>query len=191
MRKLDQTFHEIYKVDESTDLYMIEVALDNYTDIFSEWDPAPFKRRALDPDLDHYLEESSEEIPFKYPIELCLTLPSSMWDEDLESKAREGLANSFIFSRYLIKKELKKTNVKIAQFVLIGLLFLWFADLYSNLFAQADWRSVLFEGLAISGWVFVWEAVSLFVFSNRDLAHRYRTYKRLENAPVIFRKAKN
>ena len=34
------SFSEIYKIDESTDRYMIEIALDQYTDIFNEWDPS-------------------------------------------------------------------------------------------------------------------------------------------------------
>lgn len=58
----------MYLIDQVSHAYMIEVALDQYTDIFSEWDPAPFKRRDLDSDLKLYLEECSEEIPFKYPI---------------------------------------------------------------------------------------------------------------------------
>ncbi|MBD2053678.1 hypothetical protein [Leptolyngbya sp. FACHB-60] len=49
--------------------------------------------------------------------------------------------------------------------------------------------AVLTEGLFIGGWVFLWEAVSLFFFSNRDLYNRYRTYRRLRNSEVIFSEA--
>ena len=65
MNKRDRIFNETYKIDQVTNLHMIEVAIAQYTDIFNEWDPAPFKRRSLDPDLQSYLEEGSDEIPSK------------------------------------------------------------------------------------------------------------------------------
>jgi hypothetical protein len=49
--------------------------------------------------------------------------------------------------------------------------------------------SVLTEGLFIGGWVFLWEAVSLFFFSNRDLYYRYRTFRRLRRSEIIFSEA--
>ncbi|XPM57997.2 MAG: hypothetical protein EDM05_009505 [Leptolyngbya sp. IPPAS B-1204] len=47
--------------------------------------------------------------------------------------------------------------------------------------------SLLAEGIFIGGWVFLWEAVSLFFFTDLELYERYRAYKRLLNAPVFFR----
>jgi hypothetical protein len=188
MKRNERLFNEIYKVDEETNLHMIEVALDQYTDIFNEWDSAPFKRRDLDPDLQLYLEESSDEIPSKYAIELYFTVPAGMRDERMEEEARNGIRNSFISKRYFLGKKMKKTNTRMFWFVLVGFLFLWVAKTLSD-WGEADVQSILLEGLAISGWVFLWEAVSLFFFTNRELYHRYNTYKRLQNAPVLFREA--
>lgn len=122
---------------------MIEIALDSYADIFNEWDPAPFKRRDLDPDLQLYLVESSSEIPRKYAIELCFRLPVGKRDQSMETESQNGLKYSLRSQRYFLNQ-------------------------------------------AISGWVFLWEAVSLFVFTNRDLYQRYQTYQRLQEAPVFF-----
>ena len=184
----NRLFGEIYKTDQSTGLYMIEVALDQYTDIFNEWDPAPFKRRAIDPDLELYLEGSSEEIPFHYPIELCFTLPKETQNETIEEETRDGLKNSFIFKLYFLRKELRNNNTRMLRFVLLGFGFLWVATMLPRQFSETLVVSLLSEGLFIGGWVFLWEAVSLFFFTNRDLYQRYRTYTRLQNAPVLFRK---
>ncbi|MDM9380352.1 hypothetical protein QUB80_06505 [Chlorogloeopsis sp. ULAP01] len=183
----DRVFRELYKIDDSTNLYMIEIALDQYTDIFNEWDPAPFKHRELDPELRLYLEESSNEIPSKYPIELCFTVPVAMQNEQIEDDLRDSLKNSFIYKRFFLRKEVEKTNKQMLLLVVVGFVCLWVANTIST---EADLQSILLEGLAISGWVFIWEAVSLFFFTNRELYHRYKTYKRLQNAPVIFREAK-
>lgn len=181
-----QLFNEIYKLDAASNLYMIEVALDQYADIFNEWDPAPFKRRELDSELRIYLEESSEEIPNKYGIELCFTVPAAVRDQAIEADLRNGIENSFAYKIYFLAKELRKTNVKMVRFVLVGFAFLWLAEISSQRVAPSEWPSILVEGLAISGWVFIWEAVYLFFFTNNESYQRYRTYRRLQHAPVIF-----
>lgn len=187
MRRRDPLFEEIYKLDQSTNCYMIEVALDQYADIFNEWDPAPFKRREIDPDLKLYLEGSSEEISFRYPIELYFTLPPGIQDDRVEQETREGLKNSFVFTLYLLRKELRKTNAHMIRLVILGFLFLWIGTVFPEILGDRLLVSLLAESLFIGGWVFIWEAVSLFFFTNRDLYHTYRTYKRLLNAPIFFR----
>jgi hypothetical protein len=187
--KQSKLFSDFYKIDESTDLYMIEVGLDQYADIFSEWDPAPFKRRGIDPDLELYLEGSSDEIPFRYPIEICFIVPARIRDQRLEAETVHGLKNSFTFKLYLLKKELRKTNVKELRFVLLGLILLGIAAVFANRVAENVVFSTLVDGVLITGWVLIWEAASLFFFTNRELYHRDRTYKRLQNAPIIFREA--
>ncbi len=185
MKKKDRVFHETYKIDESTNLYMIEIALDRYTDIFNKWDPSPFKRREVNPDLEHYLERSSDEIPLRYPIELYIAVPKGIKDEQMEEESRNGIKNHFNFRIYLLKERLNKNNSRVlicvlAGFFLQGVVAIWQIDPNRIL------PSIFEQGLLIGGWVFLWEAVSLFFFTNRELYHRYRTYKRLRNAPVSF-----
>jgi hypothetical protein len=191
MMKQDKLFNEIYAIDTANNYYMIEVGLDQYADIFSQWDSAPFKRREIDPDLKLYLEGSSDEIPFRYPVELCFMIPTGNYNQQIEKETRKGLENSFVFKLYLIKKELKKTNTQMLRFIMIGFVCLWVAATFSDRFETNRLVSILFEGLSITGWVFLWEAVSLFFFTNRELYHRYQTYKRLQNAPVIFREVEH
>ncbi|MBW4461929.1 MAG: hypothetical protein KME47_17060 [Nodosilinea sp. WJT8-NPBG4] len=183
----EELFNEIYAIDEANNAYMIEAALDHYTDIFSEWDPAPFKRRELDPDLQFYLESSADEIPQKYSIEVCFTLPPGTRDEAMEQEVTE-LRNSVDFKLYLLKKEIRLINTRTARYVVAGLGTLLVAQLVEPLDINIL-TSVLTKGLFIDGWVFLWEAVSPFFFSNRDLHNRYCTYKRLRNSEVIFSEA--
>ncbi|HIK44224.1 MAG TPA: hypothetical protein IGR64_04970 [Leptolyngbyaceae cyanobacterium M65_K2018_010] len=185
----DQLFNQVYALDQANNAYMVEVALDHYTDIFSEWDPAPFKRRELDPDLQLYLEGSAEEIPAQYPLEVCFTLPSGRRDRAMEDEVRAGLRNSIDFKLYLLKREVKAIHTRTLRYVITGFGTLWVARVLSGPAEAYTVTSVLTEGLFIGGWVFLWEAVSLFFFSNRELYCRHRTYQRLRNAQVVFREA--
>lgn len=180
-------FSEIYAIDPATDLYMIEIALDRYADVFNEWDPAPFKRRSLDDDLELYLEGSSEEIPLRYAIELCFTIPPGIRDEHLEEETRNGLRNSFLFKMYLLRRELAKINTQILRYIVLGFLCLWISAILSKRLGADTLVSLIIDALIIGGWVFLWEAVSLFFFTNREIYHRYRLYKRLYDSPIVFR----
>jgi hypothetical protein len=73
------------------------------------------------------------------------------------------------------------------RFLLIGFIFLSVATFFSAQTEAAVLLSVLIESVFIAGWVFLWEAVSLFFFTNGGLYQRYRIYKRWQNAPVFFR----
>lgn len=189
MPRKQEYFAEIYAIDSATNAYMIEVALDRYTDIFSEWDPAPFKRRELDPDLQLYLEGSADEIPPKHAIEVCFTLPPGHRNAAMEQEVRRGLSNSVDFKLYLLRRDIKLINTRTFHYVLAGLGTLLVATLMAEPSEGSVVTSVLTEGLFIGGWVFLWEAVSLFFFSNRDLLNRYSLYQRFRRSQVIFKEA--
>lgn len=184
--KRDTLFSEVYALDKSTNRYMIEIAIDRYEDIFNEWDPAPFKRREIDADLELYLEGSAEEIPSKYPIELFFMVPRGKRDERMEEETRNALRSFFGFKIYFLKRELRKINIRILNYLFFGFLLLWAGNTYPGHDSTRDWAIVLTEGIFIGGWVFLWEAVSLFFFTNREMYHRHRIYTRLLNAPVLF-----
>lgn len=164
---------------------MIEIALDRYADIFNKWDPAPFKRREVEPDLENYLARSSDEITFRYPIELYIAVPEGTRDEQIEEELRNGIEKHFTFKIYLLRKDLNKNNTHILGCILAGSLLLAIATILQGT-PNKVLPSIFAQGLQIGGWVFLWEAVSLFFFANHELYHRYRTSRRLRNAPIIF-----
>lgn len=168
---------------------MIEIALDQYSDIFNEWDPAPFKRREIDADLELYLEGSAEEIPSKYPIELYFIIPAGSRNQLMEQESRSALKSFFTFRIYFLKRDLRKVNIRILRYLVTGFILLWVGTIYPGHTSDAPWATVITEGIFIGGWVFLWEAVSLFFFSNRDLYQRRKMYKRLLDSPIFFREA--
>ena len=186
-KKANKLFGESYVVDQLTGCYMIEIALTDYADIFNEWDPAPFKRREIDPDLVIYLENCSAEIPSQYPIELCFTVPGQIQNEQAEAASRNGIENSLRYLIYDIKEQHKANRNRILRFILLGLSSLWLAEASGN-HPKADvFSSLLVQGIAIGGWFFLGEAGSLLFFANRNLRKRNLTYSRLKDAPIIFR----
>ncbi|NJL45571.1 MAG: hypothetical protein HC922_07240 [Leptolyngbyaceae cyanobacterium SM2_3_12] len=180
-------FSEVYTLDPSTNRYMIEIALDQYEDIFNEWDPAPFKRREIDSDLKLYLEVSTEEIPFKCPIELFFFLPKGYRNETMEEESRIAFKNYFGFKLNFLKRDLRRVNTRLLRYIFLGFLLLWVGTTYPGHDAETTWSTVVTEGIFIGGWVFLWEAVSLFFFTKREIYHEYQINKKILNAPIFFK----
>lgn len=187
MKKIKGIFEELYRQDKNSGAYIIEIALDKYSDIFCEWDPAPFKLRDIDPNLELYLEGCSDDIPLHYPLLLSFTIPKGIRNENIEDQARNGLRNGFKFKIYFIKKDIAKTNARTFLFILISFAFLWVATIFPKQLKASVFPSILVEGLFIGGWVFLWEAISLLLFTTTGLFHRSRIYKRLLKSTIVFR----
>jgi hypothetical protein len=179
---------QIYRKFEDTDRLMIEVALDNYEDIFNEWDPAPFKRRDIDPDLRAFFEECSDEVSLKHPLAIVFFLPKGEIDMEKQQKCVEGLRNFFRFNKYLAEKEIVFSRKRVMKHLLIGALFLVIAVLFEHQFETDVLFDILGQGLFIGGWVFAWEAVSTVAFKHSELTYSIREWDRFIDAPIVFKK---
>jgi hypothetical protein len=179
---------QIYRKFEDTDRLMIEVALDHYEDIFNEWDPAPFKRRDIDPDLRTFFEECSDEISLKHPLAIVFFLPKGEIDMEKQQKCVEGLHNFFRFNKYLAEKEMILSRKTALKHFLIGMVFLVIAVLFEHQFEKDVLFDILGQGLFIGGWVFAWEAVSTVAFKHSELLYSIREWDRFLDAPIAFKK---
>lgn len=183
---MDKGFQQVYSQNPETGCYILEIALDRYSDIFNEWDPAPFKRRDLDPYLQLYLEESSDEIPMRYSLEICFQIPPDLRQDTLEQDVSDGLKNCLSFRLYLLSKEQHTINRYILIFTIAGLALVAGTTFFRDRLEDTILLSTLLEGLLVSGWVLLWEAVSLVVFKKRELWQRSRCYQRLQRSPIRF-----
>ena len=58
MGRNEKSLERIYERDSSLGAFIINIAIDNYPDVFNELDSAPWRRRDLDHDLRIYLEDN-------------------------------------------------------------------------------------------------------------------------------------
>lgn len=188
MDRKDRKGVQIYRKHEETGRLLIEVALDHYEDIFNEWDPAPFKRRDIDPDLRTFFEESSEEISLRHPIAIAFYLPKEEFDREKQEKCVQGLHNFFAFNKQLAVKELKRSYKKALQYFFIGVVFLMIAVLFERQLEKTILLELLDQGLFVGGWVFGWEALTIIAFQNQELRRHRDEWGRFFDAPIIFKK---
>lgn len=185
-KKKKNYLKQIYKMNPGANAFIIEISLDNYNEIFNGWDPSPIKRRDLDPDLVHFMEECASDIPLNFPLELQFYLPEEQFDEDKENLTRVGLKNNFGFTAHFIRKEIDQIGKKIVFYIIIAFAFLSFGYLSGQRVAPNVVTTIVIEGFSIGGWVFLWEAFSLFFFSRQEVLVRLKRYRRFQETKISF-----
>lgn len=185
--KEDYQLRYIYHTNQHNNAYLIELNLDKYDDLFNSWDGAELDRKELDPELSHFLARASYELPLKDKVELCFYLPETEKDEKMEADSRATIKNNFRMRQFFIDQDLKHNNKKTATYIVMGVLFLITAYLIPENQDLSLLISLLMEGLFVGGWVFLWEAFSIFFFGSRELKDKKKRYFRYLDSDIVFK----
>ena len=174
-----------YKFDEERNAYLIEVSLDNYDDVYDAWDPAPFKKRFIELDFDDFIVNSSEDIPFKYDINIVLYLPLEKKDENRQKSVVSAFKNYYSYATEKVEIEWLREKKRNFSYLLMSLFFLITGYILqlgnSNAFLE-----VLKQGVLIGGWVFLWEFITNIFIKRTKSQIRYKTIKRLVLSELKF-----
>lgn len=184
--KNDYHLRYIYHTNQHNNAYLIELNLDKYEDLFNSWDGAELDRKELDPELSHFLERASYELPLDERVELCFYLPEEKRDQKMEADSKATIKNNFRMNLFFIDRNLKYNNKKSITYIIIGVLFLITAYLIPENQELSLLISLLMEGLFVGGWVFLWEAFSIFFFGSRKLKDKKKRYFRYLDSDIVF-----
>lgn len=178
---------KIYERNPITGNYIIEVALDKYTDVFNDWDYASYKKRDMDPELAYFLEDCADDIPGKYGLDICFYIPKEIKDKRREEVIVVGIKTYYSFYLHSELKVLRATYKRIFLYILTSFLIL----LTKMFLVSVSKPTVLFntisESMNIGGWVFLWEALSLVFINRSDSIENTEKYKRFVNSNIYFK----
>lgn len=178
-------FQELYKFDPSSKTYYIEVSLDNYDEVYDDWDPSPFKRRDIEEEFNDFIVDSSEDIPFNFNIGIILYLPEAVKDPKKEIALLSAYKNFYSYILERLNKDILNLHKKTISYLGLSILLLSIGYFYStdneNLFLK-----VLHEGVFVGGWVFLWEFFTNIFMTTRELYNEHKLYKRLYHAEIKF-----
>lgn len=156
-----------YQKNPGNKAFQIEVKINSYQDIFNDLDPSPLKRRDLDEHFILYLDESSAEIPLKYPIEICIHCPDRINKKELEGRIRLGVKGFYQFNYQKLKEESRQLLMDALVYLVVSLISLSISFYLGHRLSSAYFGDIIIEGFSIGGWVFLWEALVLVAFKSR------------------------
>lgn len=177
---------KIYERNKKTGNYIIPVSLDRYTDIFNDWDNAPFKKRDMDPDLAHFLEDCSEDIPIKHKIDIIFYILKQQRDESREQMVISSFKTYYSFYHALEEKVLRNSYKDMFRYMLISFVSLSLLYVGRNIGRDNILFNALLEGMEIGAWVFLWEAISIYFFQKGKIKDRIKMYKRFIECNIYF-----
>ncbi len=174
-----------YKYEAETNAYLIEAGLEDYNDIYDQWDPAPFRKRFIQEEFNEFIITSAEDIPKHNNIILVLYLPEGRKDDKKESAVRAAYANFYLYAAAKERRSLVDIRKKTLLYLLFSFSLLSIGYLYLNETEHIA-LNIIREGIFIGGWVFLWEAITNIFITRHDIMTRLNLYKRIYQSEIRF-----
>lgn len=179
----------LYKTNPETGAYIIELDLDDYSELFNGWDASPLKRKEIEPELMSYFEQAAIEIPLREAIEISFLLPIGKQDSDKDARSISAILNNFKVQLLFTEKQIRDINRRFATYVLFSVIILTFAYTLPERFELSLMFKIMIEGMFIGGWWILWESLNLVFFSGHDIRMRRRFFRRYLKSIIYFKES--
>jgi hypothetical protein len=165
--------------------HSIRLALDDYDDLFSDFDPLPYSERMLSDDLLYELKRAALDKE-EEGLSLTLLMPREKRNASQEKVILERLKGHFRRRHRRLEdraKADKRTGFRMAA---LGLLFMGLAAWLLSLTQRTLWISLLLVLLEPAGWFIFWAGCDLLLSQARDINPDLIFYRKLSGARVVF-----
>jgi len=168
------------------ELSQISLWLDNYDDIFSDFDSRSYNQRALSDDFLYEAKKVSKE-KASGKIELKLLVPERIRNVNHENIIKKRLRESFKLRVDALTKE-KNEIIKKGIFFLLAGFFLMIASTYI-LFAYSDknlFISFLITLFEPASWFLFWEGLSQILTESKQKKPDFDFYDKMSKCEIKF-----
>jgi len=170
------------KTIEPTETQGIYLRLEQYDDIFSDFDIRPYSKRSLSSDFLDEIKRAARDKDGE-GIELILHIPEKERDEANEETIKERLAAHFKRHCELVSKEKRQVLGMGVGMVLLGIIsmisatFILSEDPTNNLVL-----SFLIVFLEPAAWFLLWEGMDQIIFNSKNINPELDFYKKMVNS---------
>jgi len=183
--KIQNIKNPIRKKSEITEMSKISIILDDYDDVFSDFDPRPYSKRSLS---DDFLEEAKKITPKKTTekIELKFLLPEKARNLKDELVITKRLKTYFRKKHKSMSNKQKKEKIKNTALVILGLglmiiaAYVWFME------PEQFFLYVLIIIIEPAGWFAVWYGLDHLFYYIEEERQELRFYEKLAKANITF-----
>lgn len=178
---------ELFRFEEETNSYIIDISVDHYESLYSTLDFSPFKNRDLDDEFIIYLEDSVEDIPFKYNFLLNINVLQDVYDQVKEAKGRKEIKHYFLYLHKKKKREICEVYRSAMGNFILGVLFIFAVSIIKKNISVTHliWE-IIIEGFYVGGWVFLWEFFSLLFLDSSKGKRKLKQYKRILDSKISY-----
>ncbi|MFA5049512.1 MAG: hypothetical protein WC501_00735 [Candidatus Micrarchaeia archaeon] len=164
----------------------VNLALDRYDDIFSDFDPSPYSKRTISDDFTREIQKRYTENK-KGKFEVIFSLPKQKRDSKLEETIKKRIKEHY-------KNKVKETSEKIEKFqnkgmhrIFFGVSFVFLGVLTRiYLYSFSEFIDILISFFEIAGWFSIWTGFEYYSDRPSDSIEQREFYKKFYDAGYIF-----
>ncbi|MFC1709955.1 hypothetical protein ACFL2J_07875 [Candidatus Omnitrophota bacterium] len=169
------------------DLKEIDIVIDTWDDIFSDFDPSPFNERTLSEDFIVELKKRYRETR-KGNFAVTIYAPIFLKDAKSEAIVIQRLKRHFLYRSLQSQKKIASIRIKGIIYVLLGICFLTFLTLaaYFKMFSDL---AIEILGIVVMplGWFGIWEGFSKVVDTTPKFIQDEILFNKLSKAQYRFK----
>lgn len=162
----------------------ISLILDDYDDIFSDFDPRPYDSKALSDDF--LLECRKATKDKEHDIELRLLVPKTKRKIGDEIKIKKRLKDHF--RKHFIEKhkEINKIKKEGIIWFFVGTIFILLTSfLYEKNYPRFIFK-ILQTMMEPAGWFSFWEGLYMVFMTSKEKKPGYEFYRKMNEAKIYF-----
>jgi hypothetical protein len=163
----------------------IRFGLDEYDDIFSDFDPRPYPERMLSDDFLYELKRASLDREEK-GLELTLQVPKERRNAAQEKVILERLKAHFRRQRKRLEEKRKGERKTGLRMIALGVVFMFLATWLLFRYKQELWSSFVVVLLEPAGWFTFWEGLNLVLFKSRETTPDLGFHRKMAGARITF-----
>lgn len=155
--------------------------------LFNSMDPAPFRKRDLDPKAQAYIVEWAQEVPAGRPLELVVHVDEAV--TEAEAVLLKEAVDEYFRQRALATWRNLRKMFRVGRISLvIGVLFVAGATIIGeSLASYVSGRysaTLIHDSLVIGAWVALWRPMEIFLYDWWPVRTEARLYERLSRMGV-------
>jgi len=163
----------------------ISLMLDDYNDIFSDFDPRPNLVRSLSVDFLDEIKRATRDK--KEGLDLSFLIPQHLREIKEETVIKKRLKNHFKKHYETSRQEVKSVVREGILFVAFGVVLMFLATYILFTFKESTFLTTfLVVILEPAGWFLFWEGLDLIIFEPKKRSHELVFYKKMTRAKIYF-----
>ena len=175
------------KKKPSAHINSVDVALGEYDDIFSDFDPSPYKIRLLSRDFVEEISSRNRETKAG-DVEVRLTLPKGKRNNIVENIIRERLREYYGMRAQKAEEEIRAREIKGWKYMGIGVALNIAGMLIVHFLESVNVGFKVGGGLIeMAGWISTWVGAERAILETpKEMRERKEFYERMAGASFVF-----
>jgi hypothetical protein len=164
---------------------IVNMWLDSYDEIFSDFDPSPYSHRIISDDFTTEAKKISRDKD-KYLKELNIYVPEYMRDQEVEEIIKRRLHSFFGNKLQSYINEFKQIKRKGMLYVLFGVMILTFITYLLSVKTFSGIIQFVFIAAEPAGWFTIWMGLDYMFFTNKLKKPDMEFYRKVYSSKIFF-----